>query len=1030
MDNQKRIRLKPINIVVLVVFVIVLAGMIFGNIMCYMHAGEITSHLVGNGVIYDHSDDTQQTLAEGDKLVRNIADEGIVLLKNQNGALPLAVRSDAKYKINLFGVGSTPDGFTYSGEGSGASTIVKEDILNSDGSVKFKSNRLTLQQGLEESGFEVNTELLSAFTGSESKWNSNDPFDSGNPDANFWKNDNAVLRNAKEFSDTAIVTLSRHTGENARVPELTTSKWENTRTGSGDDPSRLKLDDKEEAMLDYVSANFGTVIVIINSTNIIEMGFLNDDGIDAALNVGTLGQSGTAAIGRILSGAVNPSGKLTDTAVYDSKQDPTYVNVVRSQGGRNAGGNQITYVEDIYVGYKWYETAYADGVKIVDPARGLNLDFSDEAGYDNIVQFPFGYGLSYTSFSWELGEVKWKIGENEVTMPANGVLTDEETTISITVKVTNEGERAGKDVVQLYYSAPYTKGEIEKSAVNLVAFEKTPLIEPHATKEVTLTFDVYDMASYDCYDANGNDFIGWELDPGDYTLRLCRTAHDPSEIPALTVNVPATGDKGFTYQYDPETNGYVYNRFTGSDAEAGMPIDGSTLTAQDGSKIKYMSRSDFNATFPYQNTPKRNATAALRQAWDYYYKGYDDAAAAGVLEAPEIGRTEGEMLYLYTAADGSKASEDSLNGLDGSAAVQPNEELIMELGSNYDSKKWDTLLSQITAEEIDSITGSAGFGTKAAESIGKPRLLDYDGPSGFNSKITTSGDSMLWTAFPGECVLGQTWNKDLAYEMGFALGSEAKKTGGMTGIYAPTVNLHRSPYFTRNYEAYSEDGVLSGYMAADMIRGAKDNGLSCYLKHFALSELGYNPNDVNTWLTEQNLRENYLKAFEIAVKDGQPNAVMSSFNCIGAVRCCNSYALLTQVLRKEWNFEGSVVTDYNMGTTREHVRSGNDLHLLPNENVFTSWLNENNAADVYAGYNAVKNAVYSYCNTYYAMKTYDPDAEMVLSRTEEVFAWWIPVLIALDVLVVGGMAFCVFWIFRPRADGQQTAEPVQDHAAE
>ena len=325
-------------------------------------------------------------------------------------------------------------------------------------------------------------------------------------------------------------------------------------------------------------------------------------------------------------------------------------------------------------------------------------------------------------------------------------------------------------------------------------------------------------------------------------------------------------------------------------------------------------------------------------------------------------------------------------------------------------------------DEINLITGSAGFGTKEAASIGKPRLLDFDGPSGFNSKITQSSSDTAWTGYPAASVLAQTWNVELAYEMGFALGAEAKVTGGMTGIYAPTVNLHRTPYNTRNYEAYSEDPVISGYMAVNMITGARNNGLTCWLKHFALSEAGWNPNYVDTWLTEQDLRENYLKPFEIAVKDADANAVMSAFNRVGAVDCVNSYALLTKVLRDEWKFEGAVVTDYNMGELRKHIRSGNDLHLTPNENT-PQTLDELNDTDVYCGVQGVKNALFTYCNTYYAAKTFDPDAEMTLATFDEPFAWWVLLLVILNVLAVLGLGYNVFRMFRPRRSKEKNPSP-------
>lgn len=973
-------KIKKRSIVFLCLFGLLIAALFAGNIVCVLNAGAITQHLSGSGIKVD-SDKAQATLSKGDELVGKIADEGIVLLKN-NGVLPLK-KGAGKYKINLFGVGSTADGFTYSGIGSGASTIVAEDIIE-DGNVKFKRNRVSLREGLEASGFEVNADLLASYA-------------NGNTTT-------ALMDAAKTFSDTAIVTISRHTGENVSTQELL-------------DPTKdsIILTNAERSMVDYVAANFDKVIILFNSTNTMEMGFLDAEGIDAALNVGACGQSGTKSIGRILTGEVNPSGKTTFTAPYDTTKDPTYVNAIRTAGGNN----QIFYAEDIYMGYKWYETAYADKVKIKNNGSDY-LDFSTEENYRKIVQYPFGYGLSYSDFDWALKGVTWEVNKGEaVAMPSDGVITHRKTRINVTVEVHNNGPYAGKDVVQIYSQAPYYDGEIEKPHVSLIGYEKTELIPSGDSDEVTVSFDVYDMASYDCYDKNNNGVTGWELDPGDYRIRVMDSAHDASDIDDIVVSVPDFGDenarKGYVYRFDPTSNGYVKNRFTGEDAEGGMPIDANMNETDESKKhVKYFSRADFNGTFP-RVKPTNHAASVLANANAYYYQGYDEAEKNNSLALPEHSRTEGEMLYLYTLEGGGKATVKDLQRT--GAKIVANEELIMQLGADYKHEKWATLISQLTPDEIRDIVAAAGFGTIEAESIGKPKLTDFDGPSGFNRKMASllESSSFAWTAFPAESVLACSWNKRLAYEMGFNMGDEAPVMGGITGLYAPTVNLQRTPYNTRNYEAYSEDGVLSGYMGAAMINGATDNGLTCYLKHLALSEPGYNPNYLNTWLTEQNFRENYLKAFEIAVKQGGANGVMSAFNRIGAVDACNSYALLTQVLRGEWGFRGAVVTDYNMGDVNNQVRSGNDLHLLPPGNSKQNWLDKYSSADMTAGQLAVKNTLYSYCNTYYRAKTYNPDAKIGVTEQDDVFAWWVPVLVTCDVLVAGCAAWYVIALFKPQS---------------
>ena len=986
---MKKLTVK--NILLLAMYAFIAAVLIAGNIVYFIFQGAVALHLLGTGMKVD-SEKAQETLAKGDELVQKIESEGIVLLKNDNQALP--IKFDDKYNVNLFGVGSTDNGFTYSGEGSGESCVVAEDITE-NGVVKFAKNRVTLREGLESSGFVINADLLKKY---------ND----GNPAPSFYNDNDGVLAAAKKFSSTAIVTISRRTGENKSPSELLDPKYDS-----------LQLTAAEVAMVDYVKENFDKTIVLINSTNTLETGFLNDDRIDAALSVGATGQSGTKAIGKVLRGEVNPSGKTTETAPYDTTADPTFVNAVRTQGGNN----QIFYAEDIYIGYKWYETADREGY-----FDGVDNEYGK--GYDGVVQYLFGYGLSYTAFSWKLKSVKMQSGgTDEITLTdADGKLPDaptviphRKTGITVTVEVKNNGDTAGKDVVQVYYEAPYYRGEIEKSYVNLVGFEKTNLIQPKETDEVEITFDVYDMASYDCYDKNGNGKKGWELDPGVYNIKIMRTAHHPSEVEDVRFEVPEFGTdgkrRGYVYYFDPDTNGYVKNRFTGDDAEAGMPIDANQNESNpDKRRVTYLSRADFAGTFP-KIKPANIDKNVLAAANSYYYKGYDEAEKQNSLAMPKTGRTDGEMLYLYTRPDGSKASADELKRRSG---IVPNEGLIMELGSDYNSEKWDMLLSQLDTSEIEDLVAAAGFGTMAMSSIGKPKFNDLDGPSGFNLKMASLLDasSLAFTGFPSNSVLACTWNKRLAYEMGFNEGDEAPVMGGINGWYAPTVNLQRTPYNTRNYEAYSEDGVLSGYMGAWLIKGASDNGLTCYLKHFALSEPGYNPNDLNTWLTEQNLRENYLKAFEICVKDGGANAVMSAFNRVGAVSATNSYALLTQVLRNEWKFRGSVVTDYNSGDVNSHVRSGNDLHLLPPNNAKQSWLDKFSSADVTVGIQAVKNTVYTYCNTYYAAKTYNPEADKGLAEMEDPFNWITLVIIILDVLCVAAIAFGVFMLFKPK---KQTA---------
>ncbi len=1034
---MKKLVLRIILTAVCALFAIAL---IVGDTIAYSHHGEITSHLSPATEIVDETK-VEEANAAGEEVVQQIAAEGITLLKN-NGTLPLQMPEDnTGYPVNVFGIGQVSGyynnrrlGFFYSGAGSG-----------SNGPKAGKE--VTFRAGLEQAGFVLNPDLYDAFYQNKANF-----------DADWYNDSNKLLQNAKTYSDTAIVVISRATGENQGETEWTTDTTQETGMAcpwydtdeDGRNPLQIAL--REEAMLDYVCDGFRNVIVLINAGNSMELGYMDRDEVDALLYVSHPGQSGTKQIGNVLAGKVNPSGHTTDTFAYDTKADPTWANVILNR----TNGKQINYAEDIYFGYKWYETAFAEKVNFtVNYGEGdVNLDFSTEEGYDKIVQYPFGYGLSYTTFDWEIRGMEWVVDGVTSAADDGDTLADRDTTIRVTVRVTNTGDVPGKDALQLYYSAPYIDGGIEKAAVNLVAFAKTGMLYPEgyvppeedtsddentATssetggtdeetpeepsypvyEDVVLEFDVYDMASYDCYDDNGNGFTGWELDPGEYRLFVKNDAHNMRENMELTVKVPNTGSAaapmGFQFLFDPDTRtGIVYNRFTGDSAEAGVPIDGNG----NGEKITYMSRADFAGTFPRVQTPARTSGADITMNGGYY-TGWDTRTD---LVKPQLNNTSSNLL-LFTLEGGGKPTEKDLALTSGNEIVI-NEELVMKLGADYNAPEWTQLLSQLSIEDIDYYVTSGGYGTQPCVAIGKPIFLIHDGPSGFCRNMTQFGEPTQYTCFPVENMVAMTWNKELARQEGAAIGVEGQATG-QSGIYAPTVNLHRHSYNTRNFEAYSEDGVLSGYMAAAMITGATTHGVQASLKHFVLSEPGENPSNYNTWLTEQNLRENYLKAFEIAVKTGGANFVMSAFNNIGGVKCAYSYQLLNGVLRQEWGFKGSVVTDYGVGNADSLIRAGNDLKLNPNTG--TTGLSEDNIADVYCGVQAVKNDLYSFCNTYYEAKTYNP--EMTYSSVTRIqpFIWWIPTLIGINIVIFGIAIFLIFWMWLPRK--RRKAKAVAEVAA-
>ena len=968
---------------------------IVGDCICYAHENEITSHLCPDKIVYDTTSSTE-ALAESDKVIQRVGEEGITLLKN-NGTLPLdfsELDEEEKYNVNLFGVGGTDsevNGFYVFGGGSGSVTLEKE-------------NAVFLKGALENAGFAVNINLYNFFKEKQA-----------NPAVDWWGKDSSLTyRNyAKAFSDTAIVAISRFTGENhgddANIADVGSQSfnkpWNVTYTDSDADKRNFcQLSLKEEAMIRYCAENFENVIVIVNSGNVMELGLLEElDGVDAVMYVPYTGQSGANAIGKILKGEVNPSGKTTDTFAYSTTEYAPYSSdaVVASYGS----SSQIAYTEDIYIGYKWYETADKEGYFT---AKGTS--------YDKVVQYPFGYGLTYTSFEWALKGVTVKTNGQETSSTlANGAeIKDKNTTVEVLVEVKNTGKVAGKEVVQLYATAPYTKGGIEKPYVALTDFAKTKTLYPASeadgkeklnSKIVKLEFNLYDIASYDCYDKNRNGFKGYELESGDYMLSLRNNAHVVNACENANFNFKI-GAGGFRYETDPKTGYKVENLFTGETAEAGVPTDGSNDTDE---KITYLSRADFAGTFPSKAfTPRTKGYDVTKNAGIGAY--LDDSLVYKDLEMPTFNAER--KLFLYTLEDGSAPTVTDLKGY-GQKTVA-NEKLILELGKDYDSPKWSELLSQLTVLDVKDIVTRCSCGTFAAESIGKPSDRVFDGPAGLNNSTLSFDQLADVSAFPCEALMGMTWNKDLLRQVGAAMASEVSKTGTI-GMYAPALDTHRHPYNGRNFEQFGEDGTLCGKLGAREVYGMITHGIQPSVKHYVISTPGMNPRHYNSWITEQNLRENYLKAFEWTVKEGNTNFVMTSFNNIGGVMCATSYALNTEILRNEWGFKGSVITDYDVRTsdgktTANLIRAGNDLRFQGSV-ANRSELDETNAVDMALAVRSVKNSLYSFCNTYYRTKTYNPDFTTTSFTVIPTFNWWIPSLVMINVIIDCGFLFLVFWLW-------------------
>lgn len=947
-----------------------------GDIACGLNAGMITTFFNGTGQNFD-TEEFKQAAAQSDALCEDIAAQGIALLKNEDNALPLSDK-----KANLFGWHSSDAGFNLCGIGSGSSTI------NED-------KKVTLIDAFEEAGWEVNQDLVDFYTSYDSTergygTGNSDRIPLVEPSASSYTDD--LISSAREFSSTAIMVISRIGGENVGEIPLQQEKSH----GQATDTTRnyLELSTEEEDLLDLLEVNFDKVIVLINSTNQLQAPRLKSDpDIDAVLNVGITGQSGTRAIPKILSGDVTPSGRLTDTWATDYTKAPSFANYIRQ-------GDNIFYGEDIYFGYKWYETADTEGY-FTDSV--YTDDYATYNGYDAEVVYPFGYGLSYTTFEWEVTDVSLDSGE--YLSSASG-----SSTVTFTLACTNTGSVKGADAIQLYGSAPYIPGEIEKSSEILLDFAKSAELEPGQTQtNIQVSFDTYDLASYDCYDKNNNGFAGYELDEGDYTITLKENAHTIKNMVGDNDETNATytykvSSEGIQYATDPVTGEEVKNRMTGDDAYAGVPLDGSTVY---GDNATYLSRADFATTFPETQTTTVDSTA-ISTANNYIYDGDDQT------EMPTFDEDNG--LYLYTDNSGNKAS---LTDLQNNSNLAVNDELMQTIGSDYDAEEFDDLLNQLSASDCKNIVENGGFGTPAIESIGKPKTYDYDGPAGFNTSTQTD-KATEWTAFPNETLLAQSFSKDEARAMGMSLGIEANATG-LSGWYAPGVNLHRSPFNGRNYEYYSEDPILSGLLSAAVTEGAKSYGLVTYTKHFTLSEPGVNARNLNTWLTEQNWRENYLKPFEINVKEGKTVAIMSAFNSVGGVWAGACHAQNIDILRGEWGFRGMMITDWSTGSgnmsTTSGLPGGNDIWLNPS--TIASPISTSNATQMYLAKRAVKNVVYAYANAYTYAANFDHSQDSVqvnigkkVETTNSGFSWWILLLALLNVLLVGGAVLWVILAFR------------------
>lgn len=961
---------------------LVLVVMVFANYVLYSFSGTITLALCGSGVEVDEVavDNASETSAA---LCVEIGEDGMTLLKN-NGTLPLAENNK---KLNVFGWSGCDNGFVHQGAGSGGGTDT--DIT-------------TIYEGLRQSGFEINEELAEKYNAMSYRREGWDYYKLPEGDEDFYTTE--LMNNAKSFSDTALIVLGRRGGETSDLP-----RYQLSLSGKRD-PTRMysQTSKLEDLMIEKVTANFDKVIVIFNTTNVMEAGFLENDKIDAAIAIYAPGSKATPALGNLLSGKANFSGRTVDTWAYDLSTAAAWANAgVDGTHTINASGSEKAYISDyaegVYMGYYWYETADKEGFWTSDFAKER---WDIENGYEDVVQFPFGYGLSYTDFSWSV--------ENVSIAPGATLGMDDE--IKVEVFVQNTGEREGKEVVQLYLEPPYKAGSIEKPSVKLAAFAKTGLLKPGEGEMLTLSVKVTDFASYDVYDSNNNGFMGYEIEGGigDYVLSLRNNAHELAEVEGLygaTLSYSVPQD-GYKVENDPVTGKKVENRFTNytnpvsgasSVTQENALSDSSKAYSVDGSDtpyaFEYMTRADFEGTFPeFVDYPSMMDTTFYKET---YVVNTPKVVESDVMPAYDSKETDYQLLdFIYEVKDeaGNPVLDEDGNKTYG---LVP-----------YEDKKWDQLVSQMSLNDLYMLSAGGGFGTQRIDSVGKPGAVDKDGPCGFNSLITGSGGGTeSATNFPCETLIASTWDWKLSYRFGLALSAEGNALG-VDGLYGPAVNIHRNVLNGRNFEYYSEDPYISGIMCAYTVYGCKENGVYCWIKHFALNENETGRTHMYQFCNEQALREIYLRPYEIAVKVGGANAIMTSYGRVGTVRASGSSSLNTSVLRNEWGFQGAVITDYyNAGVVHdadECIRAGNDLMLDPNGRP-SYFGDQKSATTVIALQKAAKNIMYCYLETKYtAQVATGLDLSTFIGNKKDVFAWWVPIVGVIDgLIVIGGAAFGV-----------------------
>ena len=857
--------------------------------------------------------------AYGQEINSQLADEGFVLLKNLDDFLPM----NGDESISVVGKSST--NIVRGGSGSGS------------GSTSSGFSSIDLQKSLTDVGFKINPELTSFYKDDSKSGGGRDNGNTG------WKGLSEVvigetpmssysdqLKSSMEndYNDAAIMVISREGSEGCDVKTCNahdTRKTNQFVPEAISDKHALELSDNEQELFDYITENFENVIILINSGNVFQCdAFENNDAVKAVLWIGCPGDVGAGAVGRILAGDVNPSGRTVDTWARDFTQDPTFqnfsdnqqTNLVEKDGKKyyvpqdtlfNADGTPVispgsnknytshsnprweseefqvveaglngvrpsayvSYEEGIYVDYRYYETKYADMAKQdKNAADDWYLGEGREEGTG--VIYPFGYGLSYTEFEQRI--VSSNIDHK--------ILKSGDMKVEVKVEVKNTGNRAGKEVVQLYWKAPYYQNGIEKAYNSLCAFDKTKELRPGESEVLTLSFNTSEVANYDFDDKNDNGFKGYELDEGDYQISLNKNAHEEYGVINFKVNAG-----GIKYENDRFTGHKVENRFTDNGFYSSLP-------SEDDFEFTQFSRGDMEDTFPSHPTMADRTLGANSRVEEFYTHAFTPA---------DIDSDVTNYEYMPKAAYKTKEDIEALGWSQVNSAGSNRMQFSELYNVDYDDPKWDEFLNQLTFSELVGFVSGGSTQNAAISGTGKPETHSEDGPQKYKG-----GDSVYWVCLP---IAAATYNTDLVLEQGKCIGNECRFTSNNYGWCGPAVNIHRSPFGGRNFEYYSADPLVSGRMGGRVVAGATDGGIYCFFKHFAVNDQEKNREGVSAFLTEQALREIYLKAFQYVIQEGKSTGIMSSYNRIGLMESAASYPLLTEVLREEWGFKGQVFSD-------------------------------------------------------------------------------------------------------------------------